>query len=324
MALPFRPLHTQRDQTFTLPDGRALGFREVGAPEGKPLIYFHGYPSSRLEVDPVHDLAKKHNIRLISLERPGFGISTPQPGRTFLDWPADVQEFSKGMGLERFAIMGLSGGGPFAVACAYALPREMLTSVGLFASAPPWAAGTHHMSVSRRVLKWTASHWPRGLGAVSMLCVGSLRSFERWSLGARLIDSTLDKLDEKPAEGKNSSGAGAATQKPMTDDERSKRRKDIMNLLVNAPFAHGPDAAVLETRLLSALDWGFRFEDVEYGPIRIWHGAKDGNAPIAGIRYLAERLPNSILREFEGDTHYTMFPHLDQALGEMASDMGSK
>lgn len=228
------------------------------------------------------------------------------------------------MGIERFAIMGLSGGGPFAVACAYALPREMLTSVGLFASGPPWAAGAHHMSLTRRVSSWMASYWPGGLGAAFRLFVSSLRSFENWPPGARRVDSLLDKLDEKSKEDKKSSGGGAVTPTPMTDEEKLTRRKGIMDLVVNEPFAQGTDAAVLEAKLLSAQDWGFRLEDVEYGPVRIWHGAKDKNAPIATIRYLADRLPDSILCEFESDTHYTMFSHLDQALGEMASDMRAR
>ncbi|SPO06435.1 related to hydrolases or acyltransferases (alpha/beta hydrolase superfamily) [Cephalotrichum gorgonifer] len=317
--------HSPRDQTFTLPDGRVLGFREVGVPEGRPILYFHGYPSSRVEVDPAHNLAKKHNIRLISLERPGFGISTPQPCRTLLDWPADVRDFARGIGLERFGIMGLSGGGPFAVACAYALPKEMLTSVGLFASGPPWAAGAHHMSLTRRVTSWMASYWPRGLGAVLRLCVSALRAFERWSVGARWIDATLDKLDEKAAKDRKTGNDGATTPPaPKTQEEKAARRKGIMDLLVNEPFRQGTGASVLEAKLLSSQDWGFRFEDVKYGPVRIWHGAKDGNAPIAAIRYLADRLPDSVLCEFEGDTHYTMFAHLDQALREMASDIGEK
>ncbi|MBE3049329.1 alpha/beta hydrolase, partial [Candidatus Bathyarchaeota archaeon] len=118
---------TPTNQTFTLPSGRALGYRQVGTPTGTPLLYFHGYPSSRLEVDAAHALALKHNIRLIALERPGYGISTPQPGRTILSFSDDVQAFASGMGLARFGVLGLSGGGPFAVACAYALPRGMLT-----------------------------------------------------------------------------------------------------------------------------------------------------------------------------------------------------
>ena len=97
-----------------------------------------------------------------------------------------------------------------------------------------------------------------------------------------------------------------------------------MDMLFNEPFAQGSDVFVLEARLLSAPDWGFRLEDVDCGPVRIWHGAEDANAPIAGIRYLADRLPGSVLCEFEGDTHFTMFGHLDRALGEMAADMRGK
>lgn len=99
--------HDNSSQTFQLPDGRVLGFAEYGNPNGRPLLYFHGYPSSRIEAEAADTMAQRCGIRILSLDRPGFGLSTPQPERTLLDWPKDVQTFAHGMGLERFAVMGL-------------------------------------------------------------------------------------------------------------------------------------------------------------------------------------------------------------------------
>ncbi|KAG7101183.1 hypothetical protein HYQ44_020447 [Verticillium longisporum] len=121
-------------QEFTLPDGRTLGFAEYGDPRGQPLLYFHGFPSSRLEASVMDDMARQRKIRLLALDRPGFGRSSTQPGQQILDWPTDVVAFATGQNIDRFAVMGASGGGPYALACARALPREMLTGVGLFAS----------------------------------------------------------------------------------------------------------------------------------------------------------------------------------------------
>ncbi|CAH0015787.1 unnamed protein product [Clonostachys rhizophaga] len=176
---------------------------------------------SRLEASGVDELARRRGIRVISLDRPGYGLSTTQPNRTIVDWPADVRAFAEGMKLDKFSIIGGSGGGPYALACAHALPREMLAGVGFFASAPPWAAGVHHMSRAQRVM------------------------------------------------------------------------------------------------LLSAHEWGFKFEYVGYNQVWIWHGANDANAPIVMIEYLAKRLPHCTLRAFSYDTHFTMFKRLELALDDL-------
>lgn len=68
---------TNHNQTFKLPDGRVLGFAEYGSPDGKALLYFHGYPSSRLEGKPVDDMARRRGLRFIAIDRPGFGLSSP-------------------------------------------------------------------------------------------------------------------------------------------------------------------------------------------------------------------------------------------------------
>ncbi|CRK11802.1 hypothetical protein BN1723_009497 [Verticillium longisporum] len=90
-------------QEFTLPDGRILGFAGYGDPRGQPLLYFHGFPSSRLEASVMDDMARQRKIRLLALDRPGFGRSSTQPGQRILDWPADVAAFATGQNIERFA-----------------------------------------------------------------------------------------------------------------------------------------------------------------------------------------------------------------------------
>uniref|UniRef100_A0A093VK70 Proline iminopeptidase n=1 Tax=Talaromyces marneffei PM1 TaxID=1077442 RepID=A0A093VK70_TALMA len=105
------PLQICHSQTFQLPNGRVLGFAEYGNPNGSPLLYFHGFPSSRIEAEPADATARRY----------------------------------------LFVVTSLSGGGPFALACAHALPKNMVAGVGLFASGGPWEAGTHHMSRIRRL-----------------------------------------------------------------------------------------------------------------------------------------------------------------------------
>src|SRR5689334_6768677 len=113
-----------------LRDGRRLAYNEWGDPRGKPVLYFHGLHSSRLALYRDADFFAAHGIRFITTDRPGVGQSDPQPHRTLLDWPADVIQLADALGLDRFAILAITGGGPYALACAYAIPAR-LTGVAI-------------------------------------------------------------------------------------------------------------------------------------------------------------------------------------------------
>jgi pimeloyl-ACP methyl ester carboxylesterase len=106
-------------------------------------------------------------------------------------------------------------------------------------------------------------------------------------------------------------------EEPRDEKTPAQKREEVLQFVVKEPFAQGAGAAVEEARLLSADDWGFRLEDVDYDPVHIWHGVNDTNAPITMMRYMADKVPNAVLHELEGDTHYTMTRHLEAALGEL-------
>lgn len=307
---------SSQENTFELPDGRKLGYAEYGTPSGKPLLYFHGYPSSRLEASVADDMAKRHNVRLIALDRPGFGLSTSQPHRCLLDWPVDVRTFAEGLNLPQFAVMGLSGGGPYALACASALPKGMLTGVGLFASGPPWAAGAHYMSVYRRVFKFLAQRSPNAVRIGMDALVRVFVWFVNTGPAAGWMNRWLEEADKKKGASTDSNEMGKDT-KPATITTTEERRQNLLRMLLYEPFVQGSAAAVHEALLLSSSDWGFRFENVQYDTVQIWHGAKDKNAPAVAMRYLAERLPHCTYTEFEEDTHYTMWAHFESALVDL-------
>ncbi|KAF7542458.1 hypothetical protein G7Z17_g11553 [Cylindrodendrum hubeiense] len=120
-----------------------------------------------------------------------------------------------------------------------------------------------------------------------------------------------------------SADGGAA--KEATKDQKEQRtipevREELVRVLFDEPFAQGAAAAVHEAKLLSSQDWGFKLEDVDYDAVRLWHGAQDTNAPAVMIRYMADKLPHALLREFQGDTHYTMFKHMEAALSELVPE----
>ncbi|CEI67379.1 hypothetical protein FVEN_g5738 [Fusarium venenatum] len=307
-SLRFYATSSRTHQTIHLSDGRKLGFAEYGRPNGKPVFYFHGFPSSRLEAQPIDDIAQRCGVRLIALDRPGFGLSSPKPDYRITDWPKDVAELAKTKKITEFSVFGLSGGGPFALACAYVLPKRALISVGLFASAPPWEAGVQHVDKSRRILRFCAMKFPNLLaGALSML-IGSVRWLVLTGPAINRIGKWLDTQDAK--------------EKPGIEITKShtERVEDLVNMLLDEPFRQGARGTVHETKLLSSKDWGFKLEDVDYDRVQIWHGVKDTNANIAMIRYMAERIPNSELTEFEEDTHYTMYKHIEPALRSLVNN----
>ena len=107
-----------KDASLTLSSGLRLCYAEFGDPEGVPTFYFHGWPCSRLHAWTMHEAALKQGIRLICPDRPGLGLSDDHPERQLLDWPPVVEELANHLGWEKFHIIGVSGGGPYALVCA--------------------------------------------------------------------------------------------------------------------------------------------------------------------------------------------------------------
>ncbi|KAJ3053411.1 hypothetical protein HK097_004355 [Rhizophlyctis rosea] len=291
-------INPKENQTLQLPDGRTLGFAEYGTSTGYPLFFFHGFPSSRLEARVCDSLAHKRNIRIISPDRPGFGLSTFQPNRRITDWPKDVKALADHLDIDRCAILGGSGGGPYALACAHAFPHDMMSAVGVMAGAPPWEGGSHHMSIPARLTRALATTGPSG---VTWTLDQSL-SLSKWFLstkrGTATIDNLLDK--EKAALGVQS----------LCD-----QREEFLWMLMEG-FAQGSKATTQESNLLSDNGWGFRFEDIDYR-IQVWHGEKDWNAPIVLIRHMVERLPNAELVAYDDTNHFAIAKRLEEIMVAM-------
>ena len=116
-----------------VPDGRSIAIEEYGDPSGPVVLYFHGWPSCRLEAGLIPDLP----VRLLALDRPGYGRSSPHPGRTLLDWAQDVDYVTTRLGIDQFHVLGLSGGAPYAAATAFALPDRVLGASFVSPVPPP-------------------------------------------------------------------------------------------------------------------------------------------------------------------------------------------
>ncbi|KAI0150701.1 alpha/beta hydrolase [Xylariaceae sp. FL1272] len=302
---------SRENQTLKLPDGRTLGFAEYGSPTGKPLFIFHGFPSCRVEAASILKLSPRKDQRIIAPERPGFGLSSFDPQRRITDWPEDVRALADHLGISRFAILGGSGGGPFAVACANALPAEMMSAVGLMASAGPWvetrAAGVPIVS---RMTAWLSFYLPSAARALCWGVVGMCR----WLATSGPVTRRLDKWIESTAKpSKHPSSSPSTSAAPPAPRTTQQRREDLIRLAFE-PFRQGVAPTVREAKQLTWEGWGFPLENVAYDKIIIWHGSKDWQSPIGAMRYLAERLPHCELSEFKQHTHFTLYEEFGDIL----------
>ena len=137
---------------MTLPDGRRLGHAELGDADGHPLFFFHGTPGSRFVLSERDAIAQIPGARFLLPERPGYGLSDPKPGRTLLGWADGVEALAAYLGLDRFVVGGLSGGGPHALACAYRLPERVAAALLLASPSPTDRPGvTRGMAFGNRL-----------------------------------------------------------------------------------------------------------------------------------------------------------------------------
>lgn len=151
-------------QTIRLHDGRTLAFAEYGDRQGRPVFYFTGGNSSRLEGAWFDEVAHRRGVRLIATDRPGFGLSSYQLNRTFLDWPDDIRRLADALRISTFAVFGLSGGGPHVAALAYKM-QERLSAAAIVSSPCPY--GSPHMFdgmwLPIRLMYFVARHAPSWL-----------------------------------------------------------------------------------------------------------------------------------------------------------------
>jgi pimeloyl-ACP methyl ester carboxylesterase len=274
-----------------LKDGRMLGYAEFGDPAGAPVFYFHGVPGVRVALVGRPADYTTAGIRLITLDRPGSGVSSRKPGWTLLDWPDDIQQLAKGLGFNRFGIIAESGGGPFGLACAYQL-SDSLTSVVISSGAGPMNRPGARRGI-KRLNRLVMHMLPRKPVAALLLdTLGAL--YLRWP------DFTVDSLlcHDSPA---------TDMQLLALDEVRESTRR-----MLSYATRNGVGGLVDELALLVA-PWGFNPQEIPIG-IRFWHGDADNTVPLHVARYLASVIPGSSLVVCPGEGHMVMARHLPEIL----------
>lgn len=264
------------DSQVTLPDGRRLGYADYGDPGGFPVLYFHGFPGSRLEASLVADEALSRRVRLIAVERPGYGLSDPQPGRRLLDWPADVAALVDALGLERFSILGASGGGPYALACAFS-PAARLKRVGLAAGLAPLREG-QLKPASRLGMLLVRGAFPL---LQALLASQARRHPGRVvALAARLLSAADREVLRRPE-------VNAVFQRSLQE-----------------AFRQGSAGMEGDMAIYGSL-WGFRLQEVRF-PVELWHGEADRLLPVRMGRQQAAALAHASARFLPGEGHFSL------------------
>jgi pimeloyl-ACP methyl ester carboxylesterase len=278
-----------------LSDGRTLGYAQYGATDGKPVFVFHGSPGSRVQVRAAHGPALARGIRIIAPDRPGLGLSTRLPGRQIADWPSDVRELADALGIARFAVIGISGGGPYVAACAWGLP-ERITRAGIISGVGPPAPGSAVGSGLRRrerVALDLALARPWLLRAVMSAGAAPARRWtERLYAGIQSLASPADR--------------------PILE------RPDVAECLIagiKEAFRQGGQGPADEL-LLVARPWTFRLEDIRI-PVRLWYGEADRVVPVAMGRHLAAAIPDCRAEFIPGAGHYLVFDRIGPFLDAM-------
>lgn len=141
-------VNTSMSTNFVDVDGRSLCYSEFGDSQGRPVFYFHGFPGSRLGAQIGDRASKRYGIRLIAIDRPGYGQSCYQYGRSITDWPADVEAVADHLGLDTFSVLGASGGTPYVLACAAMIPHR-IDKVGLICPLAPAEAVSERAEMGR-------------------------------------------------------------------------------------------------------------------------------------------------------------------------------
>lgn len=274
----------KENEQARLPDGRRIGYAEYGDPRGEPLFFFHGWPSSRYQGRLLHEMAAERRLRVVAPDRPGIGLSDPLPGRGFADWPEDVARLADFLGLDRFAALGISGGGPYSLATAAALPDRVL-GAAVVCGAPPFAdpADRAHMHWAYRILA--------GLRSLRRAATPVVIGASRWMIdrGAERAPMTWMFRTIPPSDREAIADAGCwdAVTRSYLEAVRA---------------GSGP---VLEDGELYLSPWDFAPEEIRV-PVAFWHGREDRNLPCDVARRLAARVPGACGHWEDGEGHYSL------------------
>jgi pimeloyl-ACP methyl ester carboxylesterase len=270
-------------RTVKTADGRRLAASVYGDPEGRPVFLLHGTPGSRIGPTPRSAILHRLGVRLICFDRPGYGESDRLPGRRVADAAADVSAIADAFGLGKFAVVGRSGGGPHALACAALLP-ERVTRAGVLVSLAPWAA--------------------EGLDWFAGMADSNVREY---TTAATAPEALTAHLVQAAARIKADPASHVNTLSPEMPEADRRIVADVgIRALLAQNFAEAlRDSAAgwIDDALAFCSPWGFDLADIKV-PVLLWHGQHDVFSPAAHARWLADQIPGAIMSIRQNTAHF--------------------
>jgi pimeloyl-ACP methyl ester carboxylesterase len=267
----------------TAADGRQLAVRQSGNPAGQAVFYLHGTPGSRVGPFPRGRVLYELGVRLISFDRPGYGGSDRKESRQVADVAPDVLAIANQLEVKQFAVLGRSGGGPHALACAALLPHRV-TKAGVLVPLAPLAA--------------------EGLDWFAGMSESNIREF---TSAAFAPESLVADLAETAAKIKADPTSHVATLGPeMPESDRRVVADPVIRALLAKNFAEAlRDSAAgwIDDTLAFCAPWGFNLADIRV-PVLLWHGEEDVFSPAAHARWLAARIADAQLWVRPNTAHF--------------------
>jgi pimeloyl-ACP methyl ester carboxylesterase len=280
--------------SIKLEDGRTLGYAEFGDLQGAPVFFFHGTPGSRF-FRPPDAISSRLGVHLICVDRPGYGLSTFQPDRRILDWPKDILHLADSLRLDKFAVSGHSGGGPYTLACAFALPERVRAASVISGAGPRETPDiTNGMS--------SANEFGIKVGR-----------FIPWPLWRVLVWFIYHQRARDPA-AEMARGSG---HRPQADEEQMHIpgvQETCIQSEIEA-FRSGLQGLAWDTNLLTR-PWGFCLEDLHV-PVHLWQGTEDDLATPEMARFMAGKIPACKITFCEDEAHLLLFPHWEEILTQL-------
>jgi len=272
---------------------RQLGWAEFGHPDGDPVLWFHGTPGTRAQIPPlVDEVALHHGFRVITIERPGTGRSTDHRYHRVVEFAADVEDAVDALGLERFAVVGLSGGGPYTLAVAHRMPDRVVAATLLGGMGP--TRGPDAVLSYTRLLRFAAPVLETLRGPIGGLLDRIVAVAEPL---ADPVFSTYVTL------------LGFA-DRPVLRDPRFKA------MFLHDLLTSGSLRAPAHDLALFARHWGFALDEVQ-PPVVVWQGLADTIVPPSHGHHQAARLPRGELHVRPGEGHFAGFADVESVLGRL-------
>lgn len=281
------------DQRTTLPDGRQLGWRVWGDPEGRPMLRLQGTPGSRLSIPPLHREWSDRRLRVIMADRPGFGLSTRLPGRRVIDIADDYAVLLDRLQLDSVAVLGISGGGPHALAFAVRHP-DRVRALSVVAGVPPLTDSDVSLVPKSNAISYQ-------LAKVGWEALNSFTAQERETMLADPV-----------------AGLRASMVNAPSDDQRIMAEPSWQHahgIGVREALRQGGEGWTDETMAILA-PWGFEPEQVQ-PHVSWWAGEADINCPLSAVRRYVNRLPSADLHVWEGAGHLRQYLRANQFLADL-------